>query len=222
MADFGYGGSPGEYLYGDQPYNDFANLSNAQAGQSLNAGERAASLSDPFAEQRKREIERLRLLEENPGSITSSPFFQFLRDQQMNAVNSSNAARGLTKSGRGAMALQDRAAGVASQAYFPLLQNASMLATSGSSPTAAGVTYERGIRASQDQAQMGAASRAAARARPSQPQQTAPVAPAPAASPAPSYNAGFGMPYSNANGYGYTDTTTPGYCLLYTSDAADE
>lgn len=207
MADFGYGGSPGTYLYGDDnsAYRNFANLSQAQVGQSLNAGERAAQLSDPYAEQRKRDIESLRLLTSNPGSITTSPFYQFLRDEQLNAVQSRNAATGNFRSGRGAMALQDRAAGVATQSYFPLLNNLTQRAISGSSPTAAGVTYERGVRASQDQAQLAAAARAAGQQRPPTPDRGG-ISPAqdmmnrlPAQpSYTPAGTSSFGLPYSGA------------------------
>lgn len=210
MADFGYGGSPGTYLYGDDAaYRDFANLSRAQSSQSLSAGERAAQLSDPYAEQRKRDIENLRLLESNPGSITTSPFYQFLKEQALSAVDSKNRALGLDKSGRGAMALADRAQQVATQAYFPLLNNLTQRAISGSSPTAAGVTYERSIGRSQDQSQMAAAARAAGQTRPPQVSAPAPLAPTPP--PAPQqYSGGYGLPYSYGLGSDVMPDT-PGY-----------
>lgn len=200
----------------DDAYNDFYNLSRLQSGQSLGVGDRAAKLADPYAEQRKKDIDSLNLLESDPGRITTSPFFQFLADQQMNAVKANNAGRGLTRSGRGAMALQDRAAGVASQAYFPLLQNLTTRAMSGSSPTAAGVTYERGVGRSQDQQQMGAAARAigasggAPRSSVSPSQQMMdrmPVGGAPTYAPAGTSS--FGMPYSG--GYDANKDPMAGY-----------
>lgn len=63
----------------------------------------------------------------NPGAIESSPYLKYLMETQMNQVNASNAAGGFRNSGRGLMALQDRAAGVASQGYGQqagILQNA--------------------------------------------------------------------------------------------------
>lgn len=199
-------------VYGDDPYKDFYSLSNLQSRQSLNAGDIAARYSDPYAEQRQRDIQSLRLLESNPGSIETSPFYKFLMDQQLNAVQSKNAATGQFRSGRGAMALQDRAAGVASQSYFPLLNNLTQRAISGSSPTAAGVTYERGVRASQDQAQMAAASRAASRSTaPQFPSYSPPQVQAPAP-----VTTNYGLPYSNTSSLygglsGQVDYNTPGY-----------
>lgn len=199
-------------VYNDQPYQDFATLSRGQSVQSLFAGDQAARYSDPYAEQRKRDIESLRLLTSNPGSIETSPFYKFLMDQQLNAVQSRNAATGNFRSGRGAMALQDRAAGVASQAYFPLLNNLTTRAISGSSPTAAGVTYERAVGRSQDQAQMAAAARAAGQQRPPQapqvPAMTAPTPPA-AQSYAPT-SGGFGLPYGGYSG-AFNDPLRAGY-----------
>lgn len=157
MADFGYS---------DPSYRDIELLSRGQAQQSVGVGERAAQLADPYAEQRKRDIESLRLLESNPGSITTSPFYQFLINQQLDAVRAKNAGSGNFRSTRGAMNLMDRAAGVATQAYFPLLNNLTARASGGSSPTAASVTYERGMGRSQDQSQMAAAAKAAGRTPP--------------------------------------------------------
>jgi hypothetical protein len=160
------------------------------------AGDQAAAYADPFAAERKKQIANLETLQSNPGSIETSPFYKFLMDTQLKAVGANNAARGLSQSGRGAMALQDRAAGVASQAYFPLLQNASTLAVSGSSPASAGASYARGVSNSQDQAQMAAAARAAAQQRP--PQATA--------APSPPANTGYGLPSGGATPYGNSNS----------------
>lgn len=185
----------GENFYADQPYQDFANLSRLQAQQSLGYGDQAARYADPFMEQRKKEIARLERLQTNPGDITSSPTYQFLRDEEMNAVNASNAARGLRNSGRGLMALQDRAAGVASKYYFPLLQNQTQLAMGGSSPASAGASYALGTSRSQDQSQMAQAARSAG-------QTQQPVAQTPwwqqpnATSSATTPTSSYGLPYS--------------------------
>lgn len=194
----------------NDPYTDFYNLSRLQSGQSLAAGDVAARYADPFMEERQKQIKNLERLQSNPGSIETSPFYKFLMDTQMKAVGANNAARGLTRSGRGAMALQDRAAGVASQAYFPLLQNASQLAMSGSSPSAAGLSYTRGVERSQDQNQAAAAAKAA------RAEQNRPLVSAAPAMPQAAPTSGYGLPYGGSSapssaGYGYTDASTPGY-----------
>jgi len=161
MADFG---SP---VYNNDAYGDIANLSNHQSQYSLSAGDQAARYSDPFMDERKYQIQRLRNIQDKPmEALNNSPFYKFLIDQQLAAVDAKNRASGHSRDFRGQAALMDRAAGTASQAYFPLLQNATQLAMSGSSPTAAGVTYARGVERSQDQRQMGAAARAAANTPP--------------------------------------------------------
>ena len=211
MAELGQiGGAPGRNFYEDQPYQDFSNLSRLQSAQSLSYGNQAAAYADPFMGERKNYQERLRNLIANPGSQESSPFFKYLMETQMNAVAANNAARGLSRSGRGAMALQDRAAGVATQSYFPQVAALTQLAQGGASPAAAGLSFERGVRSSQDQAQMAAAARAAGQ----QPSRAAPAAPAPAPAPAST----FGLPYGGGGGsyggggnYGYTDAKSAGY-----------
>lgn len=198
-------------VYNDDPYTDFANLSNLQSSQSIGYGQQAARYADPFMDERANYQKRLRDLIANPGSQESSPFFKYLMETQMNQVNANNAARGLTKSGRGAMALQDRAAGVATQSYFPQVQALTQLAQGGASPAAAGISYERGVRASQDQAQMAAASRAAGQTRaPSTPNYYTPSdTPAGQSAPAPQ---SYGLPYSQPTyGGSYNTPGQAGY-----------
>lgn len=155
-------------VYDDQPYQDFANLSNFQSSQSLLSGDQAARYADPFMGERSYYQGLLKNLISNPGSQESSPFYKYLMDTQLKAVNASNAARGLTRSGRGAMALQDRAAGVATQSYFPQVAALTQLAQGGSSPAAAALAYQHGVSTSQDQRQAAAASRAIGQQRPPQ------------------------------------------------------
>jgi hypothetical protein len=141
----------GTNFYANQDQMDAAALSRRQGNESLSRGYEAANLSDPFASQRPQYQTQLATLMYNPGQIETSPFYKYLQQTQMEGVKASNAARGFTNSGRGLMALQDRAAGVASQAYFPQAQLLSLLsgATTGS-PAAAGNAFTRGSERSQD------------------------------------------------------------------------
>lgn len=141
-------------FYDDQAAMDAAHLSRQQSADSLSRGREAASLSDPFATERPQYKTALSTLLSNPGQIETSPFYKYLRDTQMEGVKASNAARGFTNSGRGLMALQDRAAGVASQAFFPLSHLYSHLAGADTgSPGAAGLAFSRGSERSQDYGQ---------------------------------------------------------------------
>lgn len=146
--------------YGNQDQIDAANLSKRQGRESLNRGYEAAGMSDPFASQRPQYQNQLSTLLSNPGQIETSPFYKYLQSTQMEAVKASNAAKGFTNSGRGLMALQDRAAGVASQSYFPQAELLSLLsgATTGS-PAAAGQAFARGSERSQDYGQQSLAQR---------------------------------------------------------------
>ena len=152
--------SLGTNFYADQDQMDAARLSRRQSREAKLRGYEAANLSDPFASQRQGYQTQLSTLLSNPGQIETSPFYQYLRDTQMESVKASNAARGFTNSGRGLMALQDRAAKVASQAYFPQAQLLSLLsgATSGS-PAAAGQALARGGERSEDYGQQALAQR---------------------------------------------------------------
>lgn len=150
----------GQDYYADQPYRDFENLSRLQSGQALQYGDIAARYADPFQKEREKYQRRLSDLIATPGAIESSPFYRYLAETQMNAVRASNAAQGLTRSGRGLMALQDRAAGVASQSYFPQAELLALLAGARtSSPAAAGLAFARGGERSQDYAQLAQAAR---------------------------------------------------------------
>jgi hypothetical protein len=137
--------------YANQDQMDAARLSRRQGNEALVRGEQAANLADPFRPERGQYQKQLSTLLSNPGQLDTSPFYKYLQSTQMEAVKASNAARGFTNSGRGLMALQDRAAGVASQAYFPQAHLLSTLAgaTTGS-PATAGQVYARGSERSQD------------------------------------------------------------------------
>ena len=143
------------------PYENLAGLSQSQSGQSIGLGSSAAAMADPFAGERANYQKRLRDLIANPGGQDSSPYYKYLMDTQMAKVGASNAAGGFRNSGRGLMALQDRAAGVASQAYFPQVDALTKLAMTGSNPGAAGQLFQEGASRSQDYAQMAAAAQGA-------------------------------------------------------------
>ena len=141
----------GTNFYANQDQMDAASLSRRQSNESLSRGYEAANLSDPFASQRPQYQTQLSTLLSNPGQIETSPFYKYLQQTQMEGVKASNAARGFTNSGRGLMALQDRAAGVASQAYFPQAHLLSLLSGAQTgSPAAAGNAFARGSERSQD------------------------------------------------------------------------
>lgn len=146
--------------YANQGQMDAARLSRRQGNEALSRGYEAANLSDPFASQRPQYQTQLATLLSNPGQIETSPFYKYLQSTQMESVKASNAARGFTNSGRGLMALQDRAAGVATQAYFPQAQLLSLLAGANTgSPAAAGSAFARGSERSQDYGQQSLAQR---------------------------------------------------------------
>lgn len=141
-------------------YEDIANLSNLQAGQSQFAGVGGARLADPFMNERTGYQNQLRTLMSDPGSFASSPAYKFAYEQGLGAVNASNAARGRANSGNALKDLMDYGQGKASQLYFPQANLLALLsgATTGS-PAAAGLSYTGGINRAQDQQSIGAVSR---------------------------------------------------------------
>lgn len=160
----------GQDFYDNAGDSRLANFAQHQGNVALSQGDQAARYADPVMDQRKQFQDRLLKLIENPGGQETSPYFQYLRDTQMEAVKANNAGNGLTRSGRGLMALQDRAAGVASQAYFPQVQALTRLAGFDSaSPAAAGLAYSRGAERGQDYQSIAQAQRSAGGARPSAP-----------------------------------------------------
>lgn len=156
---FGYGGAPGQYLYGGN--DQIANLSRQQAGQSMAFGDVAADYADPVHAQRGQYQDMLKYLLTNPiGALSSDPTLKFLQDQGANAVNARNAATGNLLSGGGQVALQDRAQGIAAS-YIPQL--AGMYGQFGgfntSNPGAAGRSYAEFAARSQNQNQQSVAQR---------------------------------------------------------------
>jgi len=161
MADytFGYGGSPGDYLYGGN--DQLANLSRQQASQSLGYGDVAAGYADPVRAQRGQYQEMLKNLLTNPnGALSNDPTLKFLQNQGAAAVNARNAATGNLLSGGGQVALQDRAQGIAAS-YIPQL--AGLYGQFGgfntSNPGAAGRSYAEFAARSQNQNQQALAQR---------------------------------------------------------------
>jgi hypothetical protein len=215
-SNFGTVGSTPDNPAGTQ----LGNLSQLQSMISPQIGAQAAAYADPFAPQRAQYqkqlsdyigntnagaapwLQQLSTLTSNPGSQDTSPYYKYLMDTEMNKVNAANAAHGLINSGAGQTALQDRAAGVASQAYGQqagILSNAAQVANQNygtqagvlgglagattSNPGAAGSAYANFMARSQNQAQQAVAQK---------------NAPAPTA-PLSSVGAGTGLPSGGMN-----------------------
>ena len=149
-------------------YQDIYNAANSASWKANVAGLDAAKVADPYGyDRRNKAADAFDKLLENPGQINSSPFFRYLRQQQMAPVRSYNAAHGLSNSGRGQLALQKAAAGAATEAFFPLLS--AFGKASGEfnplSPVAAGYAL-RGSDRSQDYDMTAAAAKAAGKTPP--------------------------------------------------------
>lgn len=141
----------------DNSLSNISNLSNAQSQQSLLYGQQAAQYADPFMNERGFYQNQLKNVVSNPGSLTSSPYYQFAYDQGLNALQ----RKGLVNSGNKLAQLMQYGQGLASQAYGQQVGLLTPLAMGGSSPGAAGLAYAQGVGRSQDQAQIGAAARGA-------------------------------------------------------------
>lgn len=141
-------------------YEDIAGLNNLQSAQSQFAGQQGAQLADPFASQRGQYQNQLSTLLSNPGSIESSPLFQFSYQKGLDALNNHLAGTGQFNSGNALRAASDYNAGAITNQFFP---QANLLATlSGAttgSPAAAGMSYVGGINRSQDQRSMAQAAK---------------------------------------------------------------
>lgn len=188
----------GQNFYGDNPGQEFSNLSRQQSGQSLQYGDQAARYADPFMSQRGQYQNQLSELMKNPGSFGSSPTYQFAFDQGLEALNRRSAATGKTGSGNYLADLMKYGQGMASQQFFPQANLLAQLAQGGSNPGAAGASFALGTARSQDQAQMGAAVGAYGRNAPQQQQQQQPwwMQPTPGAG-----GAGTGLPSGGAMPY---------------------
>jgi len=147
----------GQDFYQNQGLTDIENLARSQSRQSLSYGDQAARYADPFMGERGKYQKQLSDLLADPGGYASSPVYKFAYDQGLEAIN----RKGSLRSGNKLAELERYGQGMAGQQYFNQAKLLSDLAVSGSSPTAAGVSYERGVGRSQDQAQMSAAARAA-------------------------------------------------------------
>lgn len=77
-------------------------------------------IADPFWQQRGQYQTQLSDLMKNPGSMTSSPMYQFALDQGMNAVNRTAAAKGMLGSGGRLAELTKFGQGLASQQFYPM------------------------------------------------------------------------------------------------------
>lgn len=152
MATIGTTPTP---FYG--PGDQFSKLSNSQANQSIGVGLEAARMSDPFAPERGNYQNQLRTLVSDPGSMTSSPYYQFALNQGLNSLQ----RKGTVRSGNKLAELVKYGEGVASQGYFNQAGLLSTLsgATTGS-PAAAGMAYSGAYNRSQDQRQQAASQKA--------------------------------------------------------------
>lgn len=141
-------------------YENISNLYGSQAAGSQFAGLEAANLADPFRNERGAYQNHLRTLMANPGSIASSPTYQFAFDQGMDAINRRAAATGRANSGNVLGELTRFGQGLAGQQFFNQANLLALLsgATTGS-PAAAGSLYQGGINRSQDQNAIAAAGR---------------------------------------------------------------
>ena len=211
----------GQNYYSDQAETDLINLARQQSGKALGYGDIAAAYADPFQGERPNYQKRLRDLVADPGSLTSSPFYQFALDQGMENINRRAAARGQRNSGNVLGELMRFGQGLASQTYFPQADLLSRLAMSGSSPASAGLSYARGTERAQDYlAQAGAEKAAGERGRvpPSSDFGQSRLSSMAAAAPGGAYSSGgFGLPYSGDSyessyktGGGYTPSASAG------------
>ena len=109
------------------------------------AGSTAASLADPFAEQRPQYQQQLAKLMSDPGSLATSPLYKFAQEQGLEAVNRTAGARGQLGSGNRLADLTRFGTGLAGENFFkmaPLLGRFAGADTS--SPAAAGSAYAYG------------------------------------------------------------------------------
>ena len=109
------------------------------------AGSTAASLADPFAEQRPQYQNQLAKLMSDPGSLATSPLYKFAQEQGLEAINRTAGARGQLGSGNRLADLTRFGAGLAGENFFkmaPLLGRFAGADTS--SPAAAGSAYAYG------------------------------------------------------------------------------
>jgi len=181
----------GQDFYQNQGLTDIENLARSQSRQSLSYGDQAARYADPFMGERGKYQKQLSDVLANPGSFGSSPVYQFAYDQGLEALN----RKGSLRSGNKLAELERYGQGLAGQQYFNQAKLLSDLAVSGSSPTAAGVSYERGVGRSQDQAQLAAAARNLA-SKNNQPQQPSYMPAGGSTLPTGGASGGYGGGYS--------------------------
>jgi len=182
----------GQDFYQNQGLTDIENLARSQSRQSLSYGDQAARYADPFMGERGKYQKQLSDLLANPGSFSSSPVYKFAYDQGLEAIN----RKGSLRSGNKLAELERYGQGMAGQQYFNQAKLLSDLAVSGSSPTAAGVSYERGVGRSQDQAQLAAAARnlASKNNQPQQQQYQQPQSTLPTGGASGGYGGGYSQP----------------------------
>lgn len=105
-----------------------AAVSSALAPSAPMTGNGSASqAADPFASQRGQYQTALNNLMANPSSITQNPGYDFNLQQGLNAVQGSQAAKGMLNSGNTLTALQQQGQGFASQEYWNQVQELNLL-----------------------------------------------------------------------------------------------
>lgn len=109
---------------------------------AASAAARAAGTVDPFGSQRGTYAEQLQELINNPNSLRNDPGYKFRLSEGINAIESSNAARGMLNSGNNVAALQKYGTGLADQYYNTRLNQLSELAGAGINGTGAAANYQ--------------------------------------------------------------------------------
>lgn len=102
------------------------------SGGGANSATPGGSVYDPFASQRPQYQNQLQTLMQNPGSFASSPAYQFAFGQGLDAVNRTEAAKGMLGSGNRLYDLTKYGQGLAGQQYFQQAGLLSNLSGSGS------------------------------------------------------------------------------------------
>lgn len=102
--------------------------------QLRDVADESAAMADPFAQYRGGLAERLNAMITGERSVETDPSYQFVFDEAMRGTERKLSAQGYGESGNILAALQERAAGLASQQYGSIIDRLQSL--SGASPSA--------------------------------------------------------------------------------------
>ena len=114
IEDFRRRGSSGRYRPRTPEINEFA-AQQIRQQRLRQFPTDLASMADPYARERDQ------LIRDPSAAISESPFFKFMQERALNAVQGRNRAGGFAGSGRGLMALQEAGQKSAADFYFPYL-----------------------------------------------------------------------------------------------------